>query len=197
MVLEKWVIENAEDNDKTLLHKVFLNREATLKQMQLDDRRREREAENKSTPKEMYRASHWFCSPRCGFNCRREDEGQIQQHQEQCYWYRERVQRERELAESRLSGYEKMRYIISAITRSKEDIAMFKRKIAKERANKQPNWEQVIEHYQNEIEQAKRVIKSELVQRDKLLSSSDNPNEIEREAAQELYDEYLRTGKWR
>ena len=90
-----------------------------------------------------------------------------------------------------------MRYIISAITRSKEDIAMFKRKIAKERANKQPNWEQVIEHYQNEIEQAKRVIKSELVQRDKLLSSSDNPNEIEREAAQELYDEYLRTGKWR
>jgi hypothetical protein len=131
----------------------------------------------------------------------RRDSQAIIDHKASCPWCQEYIQKQRADQQSRLDGVEKMRFILSAVELSKENITTLQNMIKRETVNKQPNWEQVVERYKKEISHLENTIESEQAQRDKLLSSD---NEVERASAQAMFDKYesctekeKRKGEWK
>lgn len=151
----------------------------------------------------------------------RRDEGSIQRHQETCDFCIESRQEKEKLQKLKLDGYAKMRYILHTINSAKKDIETDKRIIedqkekleeAKKRKAKVQELtggllleegddllerhDRVIRTCEHEIEvaeydlrHAEATIKKEFMEKKRLLN---HENEIVREAAQEIYDNYLK-----
>jgi hypothetical protein len=88
-----------------------------------------------------------------------------------------------------VDGRLKMEYILWKIQQSEADIETTKKKIAKERKEKLLNWQTAIKMIEYDIRSAKHTIEREQnIELPKLLN---DPNEITRQAAQELYQTYI------
>jgi hypothetical protein len=171
----------------------LMERMATIQQLQEQkEKEREKEALKKDPDATLraYRYAHHFCHPRCGYIVDKRDEAAWIAHKSQCGWQIELAEQKAKEKMSRVDGNCKMRYILHSIENSKTEIEDLRRKIEREKREKQPNWELVVSMSEQKIlELENHIHKEEGVELHKLLK---HPNEITREAAQELYDAYLK-----
>jgi hypothetical protein len=117
-------------------------------------------------------------------------EGAIQEHKETCPWCIETREQKQAEEQAWLDGRLKMEYILGTIDRKKEEIKELERKIAKEKKEKLLNWETVVSMIEYDIRSAKHTIEREQnIELPKLLN---DPNELTRKAASELYQTYMK-----
>jgi hypothetical protein len=184
----------ANDTSSTDYELMERDRKINEKQKEVEkeiEKRREKERKEKGGPstEEIYRYAIWHCSPRCGFKVDRRDEAAIINHKGTCGWQIELAEQKHKEKESRVDGNCKMRYILHRIENCKTDIENLKRKIEREKSQKLENWQLVISMSEQKIHELENhIFQEEGVELHKLLR---HENEITREAAQELYDEYL------
>ena len=109
------------------MHKIEEEHQEREKQREREELKKDPDATIKA-----YRATHFICSPRCGFVCDRRDEGAIIQHKSQCgYCIEAREEKEKEL-EFKHEGFSKMRYVVGMLQKCEEDIKVQERKIDRE-----------------------------------------------------------------
>ncbi len=159
---------------------------------------RQRARENPNATRDEYRGSHWFCTARCGTVIPKQvrygipKDVPIKEHQENCpYQIELRGQREPETQAQR-DGHQQMRYILGMIEHQKQAIVTYQRMIQREQQEQIGDWQTAIRIIEADIKTAELTIEKEMIENHQLLN---HENKIKREAAQELYDRYLKASE--
>ena len=157
---------------------------------------KEKLQENPNYAIEAFQGSHFIC-PRshtiipkyvAGLNS---NDGAIEEHKADCPFCQERIQKQRADMQAKVEGNQKMGYILGMIERAKAELEGKYKQIDEEKRLQKQNWEKVIEHIEKvEIPPLQYQLKKESeIELPKLLN---HENEITRNTAREVYEQYLK-----
>jgi hypothetical protein len=176
-------------DDKSLTDWELMERDRKIEAAQ---KQKEKERDKKKLDVEAnvraYRASHFFCN-RSKTIIPKTHAAEIIEHRSVCPFCQETIEEKAKEMQFVQEGNCKMRYILHTIENAKEEIETQKRKIQREKKEKQPNWELMVKMAERKIQELENHIFSEGVEKHKLLR---HENETVARSAKELYDAYLK-----
>lgn len=183
-LFETGTISNVDANvrltDKHIVDAMFAVEEKRKKAI----KEAKSKTEGGATEAEKFHDANYYC-PVCNVAIDRRDSGLLQEHHSKCSYRQEWENKIKQEKQARYDGLQKMRHILHQLLQADVDIARLEKKM------QDPTIPSGEKKYliRPELEEAKATKRRELVEKHKLLN---HENEITRNAAQEVYDEYLK-----